>query len=70
MAILQDYLEPKKINKPVQRPTTIEELRKERLEREQKERARVQSLLEPSRHESQEHYYHSQFNPDAVRKRH
>ena len=49
--------------------SSIEKLRQQRLEREAKERARQDHLLNPSKSQSllkERHSYHSQFNPDAV----
>ena len=52
----------------ISRPTTIEGLRKERLERERLERERAAQLMGiKSTHDTEQHFYHSQFNPDAVR---
>ena len=54
---------------------SIEQMRKERILREQSERLRAQELLNPhpnnnesKRHEEDDRYYHSQFNPNLVRK--
>ncbi|KAJ8324901.1 hypothetical protein QVD99_000196 [Batrachochytrium dendrobatidis] len=55
---------------------TIEELRKERLQREAKEKQRTRELLdprkasrtEPVKHDSDERYYNAQFNPSHIRR--
>ena len=57
---------------------TIEQLRAERLERETQERAKAQALLDKGKppelsstfvkHQQESSYYHSQFNPEFIRK--
>ncbi|TPX59987.1 hypothetical protein SpCBS45565_g07609 [Spizellomyces sp. 'palustris'] len=54
--------------------SNIEKLRAERLARERVERAKAQEVLQPgsalpTRHFEDSAYYHSQFNPDSVRRR-
>ena len=52
--------------------TGLEKLRFERLKREREERVRTQELLNPQlvyKHELDESFYNSQFNPDLVRGR-
>ncbi|KND04860.1 uncharacterized protein SPPG_00559 [Spizellomyces punctatus DAOM BR117] len=54
--------------------SNIEKLRAERLARERVERAKAQEVLQPgsalpTRHFEDSAYYHSQFNPDFVRRR-
>jgi hypothetical protein len=50
------------------RPKTIEELRKDRLERELQERARTRAFIKPqkNRHEKQKEFFNAQFHPDLV----
>jgi hypothetical protein len=58
--------------KPESKPKTMEELRKQRLEREIKERSRTHDMLYPNQkkiHETDAKFYNSQFNPKLVNKR-
>jgi hypothetical protein len=55
------------------KPNTIQELRAERMQREMKERSRANAVLNPNaktKHETEGSYYNSQYNRDAVAKRH
>jgi hypothetical protein len=51
-------------------PKTVDQLRKERLERELQERNRIKEITIPAslRHDKDESFYNSQFNPGLVRK--
>jgi hypothetical protein len=79
--VLEDPIEKTKIysskvsksTPKVKASSSIEELRKKRLERELEERTRTQQVLNPnhkSKHEAEKSYYNSQYNRDFVRKPH
>ncbi|KAI8902048.1 hypothetical protein BC833DRAFT_574858 [Globomyces pollinis-pini] len=72
---LQTYLskgDQKVAKKQSSSTKSIEQLRQERIEREKLEKDRTNEAVNPGlkkRHEKDTKYFHSQFNPDFVRKR-
>ncbi len=66
-----------KLTNTAQSSSSIEQLRQERLKREDKERARAQALLSETtpqdtssiKHEKESRFYHSQFHPELHTKK-